>query len=146
MNTALAAGKRYTLIVVGTYPNYSVLTFEEPASGRERPTLALRSVADRAQRRVRQLPRFEPFGLQSTRERETRKRRDGFAGRERFELRRLRRSGSKPFTGGDLTLAGVNAFDKRNALPFHNASRFSLFLFDAKSGSASGPVFGSLDQ
>ena len=51
---------------------------------------------------------------------------------------------SKPI--GAFTLAQIDAFDSHNVLPFHAATRLSLFLFDAKSGSSIGPVFGSLDR
>ncbi|MGA2761437.1 MAG: hypothetical protein ABSF08_14090, partial [Candidatus Cybelea sp.] len=53
--------------------------------------------------------------------------------------------GKKAFSGDALTLEKVNAFDKDNALPFHNASRFSLFFYD-KVQASSGSVFGSLDK
>ena len=63
--------------------------------------------------------------------------------------------GSKPFTTCTtlnsqaqcrLPLSQVNSFDKKNVLPFHNASRLSLFLFDTSGSGSSGPVFGSLDR
>jgi hypothetical protein len=47
---------------------------------------------------------------------------------------------------GALTPAQIDSFDSRNVLPFHQAARLSLFLFDPKAGSRSGPVFGSLDR
>ncbi len=53
-------------------------------------------------------------------------------------------NGTQPIQNGNLTIADVNSFDRKNRLPFHKASRFSLFLFDA--GTSGGPVFGSLDQ
>jgi hypothetical protein len=40
----------------------------------------------------------------------------------------------------------IDSFDKKNVLPFHNASRLSLFLFDVSGSGSSGPVFGSLDR
>jgi hypothetical protein len=144
---ALAAGKQYTLIVVGTYPTYRVLAFEEPASSKGNVQLSLYEAsptvpsADFGSFRASSHSGFKARGSAQLGNVVTVSlgasvsNFGGYAGR-----------GSKPFTGGDLTVAGVNAFDKHNALPFHNASRFSLFLFDAKSGSASGPVFGSLDR
>lgn len=145
--TALAAGKQYTLILVGTYPKYSVLAFEEPARAKGNAQLSLYEAsptvpsADFGSFRASSHSGFKALGsarlgsVVTVSLGASVSNFGGYTGR-----------GSKPFTGGDLTLAGVNAFDKRNALPFHNALRFSLFLFDAKSGSASGPVFGSLDR
>ena len=40
-SASLSAGKDYTLILVGTYPNYRVLAFEEPASSKGKVQLSL---------------------------------------------------------------------------------------------------------
>ena len=142
---SLTGGKQYTLILVGTYPKYSVLAFEEPASSKAQLSLyeASPSVpsADFGSFRASSHSGFKALGsaklgnLVTVSLGTSVSNFGGYAGR-----------GNKPFTGGDLTLASVDTFDKHNELPFHTASRFSLFLFDAKSGSASGPVFGSLDR
>jgi hypothetical protein len=145
--TALAAGKQYTLILIGTYPKYIVLAFEEPASTKGNAQLSLYEAspsvpsADFGSFRASSHSGFKALGNAKLGNVVTVllgasvSNFGGYAGR-----------GAKPFTRGDLTLASVNTFDKHNELPFHAAARFSLFLFDAKSGSASGPVFGSLDR
>jgi hypothetical protein len=143
----LSAGKRYTLIVVGAYPHYSVLTFEEPASSKGKAQLSLYEASPAVP--SADFGSFTASSHSGFKELGSAKLGDvvtvslgakvsnfgGYAGR-----------GNKPFANGDVTLASVSTFDKHNVLPFHNASRFSLLLFDAKSGSSSGPVFGSLDQ
>jgi hypothetical protein len=154
---ALAGGKRYTLILVGSYPNYRVLAFEEPASLNGNAQLSLYEASP-------SVPKAD-FG--------------SFIASSRSGLKHLGSAtlgsvatvslgasvsnvggyvghGTKPFTCGqvvpcgEVTPASVNSFDKKNALPFHNATRLSLFLFDAKCRSSSGydcgPVFGSLDR
>ncbi len=143
----LVAGKQYTLIVLGSYPKYSVLAFEEPPSSKGNAQLSLYEAspsvpsADFGSFRASSHSGFKALGsakfgnLVTVPLGASVSNFGGYTGK-----------GSKPFTGGDLTLAGVNAFDKHNELPFHTASRFSLFLFDTKSGSTSGPVFGSLDR
>ena len=150
----LTAGKQYTLILVGTYPKYSVLEFEEPASSKGNAQLSLYEASPT-------VPRAD-FG--------------SFSASSQSDFKMLGSAtlgnvvtvslgasvsnfggyvgqGSKPFTCGsppvpcgEMTASQVDTFDKHNELPFHTASRFSLFLFDVKSGSASGPVFGSLDR
>ena len=140
--TALTSGKRYTLIVVGSYPNYSVLTFEEPSgSGAQLslyeasptvPQSAFGSFRASSHSDFKQLgsahlgtvatvslgARVSDFG--------------GYAG-----------PASAPI--GALTLKAIDPFDTRNVLPFHAAGRLSLFLFDPKAGTSIGPLFGSLD-
>jgi hypothetical protein len=143
----LSAGKRYTLIVVGSYPHYSVLTFEEPASSKGNAQLSLYEAspsvpsADFGSFNASSHSGFKQLGSAKLGDVVTVSlgagvsNFGGYAGH-----------GNKPFTNGDVTLASVNTFDRHNVLPFHNASRLSLLLFDAKPGSSSGPVFGSLDQ
>jgi hypothetical protein len=144
-STALAAGKQYTLILVGTYPKYRVLAFEEPASSKAQlslyeaspsvPSANFGSFDASSHSGYKALGSAKLGNVVTVSLGTSVSNFGGYAGR-----------GDKPFTGGALTLASVNTFDKHDELPFHNASRFSLFLFDAKSGSASGPVFGSLDR
>jgi Domain of unknown function (DUF4397) len=144
---ALTGGKRYTLVLVGTYPNYRVLTFEEPASTNAGGQLSFyeaspaEPAADFGSFTASSRSNFKALGHASLGEvasvslGKSVSNFGGYAGR-----------GTQPFTNGALTLANLDSFDKRNALPFHNASRLSLFLFDAKAGSSIGPVVGSLDQ
>lgn len=141
---ALAAGKRYTLIVVGTYPNYSVLTFEEPASSGD-AQLSLYEASPA-------MPQAE-FGSFSA---------SGHSGFKQLGSAKLGSVatvdlgksvsnfggyvGKPSATIGTATPQQLNAFDRHNVLPFHVAARLSLFLFDAKPSTAVGPVFGSLDK
>lgn len=144
---ALTAGEQYTLILVGTYPKYRVLAFEEPASSKGNAQLSLYEAspsvpsADFGSFRASSHSGFKSLGNAKLGNVVT-----VSLGASVSNLGGYAGQGDKPFTGGDLTLATVDTFDKHDELPFHNASRFSLFLFDAKSGSASGPVFGSLDR
>jgi hypothetical protein len=141
----LSAGKDYTLIVVGTYPKYRVLTFEEPPSSKGNAQLSLYEAspsvpsADFGSFIASSHSGFKELGsakFGSVVTVSLGARVSNFGG--------YTGQGDKPFTGGDLTLASVDTFDKHNVLPFHNASRFSLFVFDP--APTSGPVFGSLDR
>jgi hypothetical protein len=144
MTPMLMAGGRYSLVLVGTYPNYRVLAFTEPSNG-DGAWLSFYEAS--------------PMVPQSDFGRFAAKQRTGFQqlGNAKFGSlatvtlgKRVTNTGgyagptSKPL--GALTAAQINAFDRRNVLPFHQAARLSLFLFDPKSGSAQGPLFGSLDQ
>jgi hypothetical protein len=144
---ALTGGKRYTLVLVGAYPNYQVLTFEEPASDAANAQLSLyeaspaEPAADFGSFTASSRSNFTALGhaaLGNVATVSLSKRVTNFGG--------YAGHGTQPFSNGALTLANLDSFDKRNALPFHNASRLSLFLFDAKPGSSTGPVVGSLDQ
>lgn len=141
---ALSPGGRYTLVLVGSYPNYQVLAFSEPASGgnaqlslyEASPTV---TQSDFGSFRASSRSNFKRLGsakfgsVATVTVGKGVSNFGGYAGTQ-----------SAPF--GAFTLAQINSFDSRNVLPFHAASRLSLFLFDPKSGSASGPLFGSLDQ
>jgi hypothetical protein len=143
----LSGGKRYTLIVVGSYPNYQVLTFDEPASSKGNAQLSLYEAspaapaADFGSFSASSHSGFKQLGSAKLGEVVT-----VSLGAKVSNFGGYAGHGKKPFVRGDVTLAAVNAFDRDSALPFHNATRFSLMLFDAKSGSSSGPVFGSLDR
>lgn len=142
-SAALSPGKRYTLIVVGSYPSYKVLTFEEPAS------------TDKAQLSFYEASPTVPaaaFGRFDASTGSQFKQLGGESlgnvgtvslGAKALDIAGYVGSASSPI--GAVTPAQVNPFDRHNVLPFHNSSRLSLFLFDVKSGSAIGPVFGSLD-
>ena len=118
--------------MVGSYPRYSVLTFEEPASSKGKAQLSLYEAspsvpsADFGSYNASSHTGFKQLGSAKLGEVVTVSlgagvsNFGGYAGH-----------GNKPFTNGDVTLASVNTFDRHNVLPFHNASRLSLFLFDA---------------
>lgn len=143
--TALAAGKRYTLVVVGTYPSYSVLAFEEPANDSNAqlalyeaspsvPQTGFGSFRASSGSGFKQLGRAK-FGTLAT----------VSLGKRVTDFGGYAGSVSKPL--GALKLSQINSFDTKNVLPFHSATRLSLFLFDFKSGSPpNGPLFGVLDQ
>jgi hypothetical protein len=141
---SLSAGASYTLILVGTYPNYSVLAFTEPAKSTSAqlsfyeasPTVPQSAFGSfRASSRSE----YKQLGSAKLGEIETvtlGKRVSDFGGYVGSTTSRL----------GSFTPSQIDAFDTHNALPFHAVSRLSLFLFDPKSGSSIGPVFGSLDE
>jgi hypothetical protein len=144
-SASLSAGKDYTLILVGTYPNYRVLAFEEPASSKGKVQLSLYEAspavpsADFGSFSASSRKGFKQLGSAKFGEVVTLS-----LGANVSNFGGYTGKGKKPFARGKLTLAHVDTFDKHNVLPFHNASRFSLFLFDV--GASSGPVFGSLDR
>jgi hypothetical protein len=142
--TMLTAGKRYTLVVVGAYPSYSVLAFEEPknANGVQLsfyqaspsvPSADFGRFAASSRSNFTKLGSAH-FGSVAT----------VALGKSASNLGGYVGSSAAPL--GALTLKQINSFDRRDVLPFHQAARLSLFLFDPKPGSASGPVFGSLDR
>ncbi len=145
-SASLSPGGRYTLVVVGTYPNYNVLTFAEPknASGAQLSLYEASPAMPSAD--------FGSFDASSG----SNFKRLGSARLGNVVTVSLGGSvtnfggyvgtGTTPITHGTLTPAQVNAFDTANALPFDAAARFSLFLLDVKPGTAIGPVFGSLDK
>lgn len=142
--TALSAGKRYTLIVVGTYPAYSVLTFEEPASDgsaqlsfyEASPTVPQ---ADFGSFRASSHSDFTQLGSAKLGSVAT-----VTLGKSVSDIGGYAGQSSNPL--GTVTPSQIDAFDRHNALPFHAISRLSVFLYDPKGGSSIGPVFGSLDQ
>jgi hypothetical protein len=142
--TALSSGKRYTLIVVGTYPNYSVLAFAEPASNGAAqlslyeaspttPKSAFGSFRASSHSGFKQLGSAQ-FGVVAT----------VTVGKHVSDFGGYAGSPSAPI--GTFTPSQINSFDSHNVLPFHAVDRLSLFLFDVKSGSTVGPLFASLDQ
>ncbi len=143
-STALTAGNSYTLVVVGAYPNYSVLAFAEPktSSGAQmsfyEASPSVRS-ADFGSFRAATHSNFKKLGsaqlgnVATVALGNTVSNVGGYVG-----------NASAPL--GALTPHQIDPFDKRNLLPYHRAARLSLFLFDPKSGSTHGPVFGVLDR
>jgi hypothetical protein len=141
--TALKAGNRYTLVVVGAYPSYSVLAFEEPKSASVQLSFYEASPS---------VPSAE-FGrfAASSRSNFTKLGSAHFGSVTTVALGKSASNlggyvGSIAAPLGALTLKQIDSFDRRNVLPYHQADRLSLFLFDPKPGSASGPVIGSLDR
>jgi hypothetical protein len=149
--SALAAGKQYTIVLVGSYPNYKALAFEEPA-----PESHVSLSAYEASPAVPQIdfgsfhasgkPQYARLGSVSLGNVATVAIGDrvtnfgGYFGH-----------GTVPIVCGTtkcgaVTAQQVNPFDRSSALPFHAASRLSLFVIDAKPGESVGPVVGSLDQ
>jgi len=140
---SLTAGSRYTLIVVGAYPNYRVLAFGEPksTSGAQlsfyeaSPAVA---TADFGSFTASNHSNFKALGSAHLGNVVT----VGIGGHV---------ANFGGFVGpanapiGTLTPAQIDPFDAHNVLPFHRIGRLSLFLFDRKYASVA-PVFGSLDQ
>lgn len=138
----LKAGQNYTVAIVGSYPDYQVLAFEEPKSSGAQLSLyeASPSVPDID---------FGRFNASTG---------SGFTklgsahfgnvvtvslGASAADVGGYAGHGTTPLTNGKLIVSQVNGFDSQNVLPFHNAGRLSLFLLDAANNG--GPVFGSLD-
>ena len=147
-SSPLTGGKDYTLVLVGSYPHYRVLTFEEPAGSKTGTQLSLYEAspavpnADFGSFTASSQTNFKRLGSATLGSVATVSlggnvtNFGGYAGK-----------GTKAFSGGVVTPANIDSFDKHNALPFHNASRLSLFLFDSNpNGSTTGPLFGSLDR
>ena len=141
---SLSGGQKYTLIVVGSFPKYSVLVFEEPASTGKAmlsfyeaspsvPQAAFGSFDAASSSDFKQLGSGK-LGTVTTVSVGAKVRNfGGYVG-----------PASKPY--GSQTPAQINAYDRHNELPFHAIQRLSLFLFDTNTASSVGPVFGSLDR
>lgn len=140
---ALTSGKSYTVILIGAYPRYKVLTFEEPPAG-PNATLALYEAS----------PSFPSADFGSfTASTHSNFRKLGSAhfgnlvtvslGKNVADFGGYAGTGTNPLNNGALSLSSVDSLDTTNVLPFRNATRLSLFVFDP--GSSSGPVFGNLD-
>ncbi|MEO6836488.1 MAG: hypothetical protein ABI231_11380, partial [Candidatus Tumulicola sp.] len=140
----LAAGKRYTLALVGAYGAYRVLAFEEPQT--RGAALAVYAAspalpsADFGSFRASNRSNFKKlasvrFGNVAT----------VALGASVSNFGAYVGTGVTPVPNGAITVQSVDSFDSRNALPFHDGARLSLFLFDPRAGSSNGPVFGSLD-
>ena len=141
----LTAGKQYTIAVVGSYPHYKAIAFEDPAA-----TIS-------AQVTVYEVsPSYAnvDFGrFQASRHSNFQK--VGRAAYGSVVSASLARSVSnlggyvgknvRPFASGALTLAQVNSFDQRNVLPFNASGRLALFVFHPESPSDPPAVLGSLD-
>jgi hypothetical protein len=144
-STALAAGKSYTVILVGSYPKYTALTFEEPAPSAN-ATLALYEAspsfanADFGSFRVSTHSGFKKLGSAHFGSLVT-----VSLGKNVSDFGGYVGTGTNPLPSGALSLASVASLDTKNVLPFNDGGRLSLFVFDPAQGSVAGPVFGSLD-
>ena len=144
-SAALAAGKSYTVVLVGTYPKYSALTFAEPAPGAN-ATLALYEAspsfpnADFGSFRASTHSAFKKLGSARYGSLVT-----VLLGKDVSDFGGYVGTGANPLVKGALSLSSVASLDTKNVLPFNAAGRLSLFVFDPGQGSVSGPVFGSLD-
>jgi len=144
--STLGAGGRYTLILVGSYPNYQVLVFDEPP-----PTGTAQLSLYEASPTVPQ----SDFGTYNTHNGGDFKQL-GTAKLGQIVTVSLGSKvsniggyvGAKPCTPLNcISPKQINARDTNNVLPFYSASRLSLLLFDPNTGSGpKGPLFGSLDQ
>ena len=149
-SSALLPDKRYTLVVVGTYPTYSVLTFEEP-TGSTGAALSLYEASPSVPQATfgsfeassgSNLKQLGSAALGNVATVTLGKNVSNFGGYAATS------SCAKP-APNCLTPSQIDSFDAKNALPFHSAARLSLFLLDPKPGNPSGspgPLFGSLDQ
>jgi hypothetical protein len=142
-SSALSAGGRYTLVVVGTYPNYQVLTFAEPSGSGAQLSLYEASPSvpaiDFGSFKASTGSGFQKLGSAQLGTVST-----VALGKSVSDFGAYAGNGNTPVTNGALTMAQINSFDSHNVLPFHQAGRASLFFFDA--GNSKGPVFGSLDK
>jgi hypothetical protein len=143
MTPSLSAGTSYTLIVVGSYPTYSVLAFTEPASNGNAqlslyeaspsvPQTGFGSFVASTGGGFKQLGSAKYGSLVTVNLGKRVVNFGGYAGPSPSKI------------VGKFTPSQLNSFDSKNVLPFHSISRLSLFLFDASS--TAGPLFGSLDQ
>jgi hypothetical protein len=141
---ALTAGTTYTLIVVGSYPKYSVLAFPDPTTGSGAqlslyeasptvPQAAFGTFTASTKSNFKQRGSAKFGNVATVTIGKSVSNIGGYVGRPSNAL-------------GQLTLAQIDPHDKHNVLPFHVATRLSLFLLDPGTGSPSGPVFGNLDR
>ncbi len=144
-SAALAAGKSYTVVLVGTYPKYSALTFEEPAPAAN-ATLALYEAspsfpnADFGSFTVSTDSNFKKLGSAHFGNLAT-----VSLGKSVSDFGGYVGTGTRPLPNGTLPLSHVASLDTENVLPFNDAGRLSLFVLDAGQGSTGGPVFGNMD-
>lgn len=146
-NAPVAAGNSYTVILAGNYPKYTALVFEEPPASTN-ASLSLyeaspaRPSADFGRYKVSTNSNFAKLGRAHYGSVVT-----VSLGKSVVDFGGYVGNGNHPLFNGAIALSAVDSLDATNALPFNNAGRLSLFLFDPNSGGLpSGPVFGSLDQ
>jgi hypothetical protein len=145
-SSALESGKRYTVVLLGTYPNYRAIAYQEPDASSSAglsvyeaspaaPSVDFGKFVASSQSGFQRLGSVAFGNLVSVPLGKSVSNFGGYAGK-----------GTTPFPNGAVTLEDANSFDVRNVLPFHTATRLSLFIIDPKSGSSAGPVLGVLDQ
>jgi hypothetical protein len=142
---ALSAGKQYTIAVVGSYPIYKAIPFEDPATATTAQLTVYESSPSYANV---DFGRFQASSHSSFQKL-------GSAAYGSVVSVPLGKSVSnfggyigknvRPFGNAALTLAAVNSFDQRNVLPFNAAARLTLFVLDPSSPSDPPTVVGSLD-
>ncbi len=142
----LEGGKKYTIVLLGAYPDYRAVVYEDPpvsTSAQLSVYEASPSVpsADFGKFTASNQSNFVRLGSVTFGHVAT-----VAVGKSVADFGGYAGKGSKPFANGALTLEQVDSFDQRNVLPFHAANRLSLFVIDAKAGSTNGPVLGTLDQ
>ncbi|MBV8152968.1 MAG: hypothetical protein JOY98_00985 [Candidatus Eremiobacteraeota bacterium] len=143
---AFAAGSSYSVVLAGSYPHYHLLTFQEPKPSAG-ATLAVygaspsRPSADYGRFVASSGTGFKKLGAVRLGKLSTTS-----LGASVSNFGAYVGTGTTPITGGKITLRSVDSFDRRNALPFHNVGRISLFLLDSSGGSTAGPVFGIFDE
>ena len=141
---SLAAGKRYTLVVVGSYPKYQVLTFSEPASGSGAQLSLYEASPAVPQVAFGSFRASNHSGFQSRGTAKFGAVATVSLGAHVSDIGGYVGASSKPV--GEVTPAQLYSFDSKNVLPYQAFRRLSLFLFDSKPGTGVGPVFGSLDR
>ena len=141
----LTAGKQYTIAVVGSYPHYKAIAFEDPAATTS-AQITLYEVSpsfanvDFGRFRASTHSSFQKLGsaaygtVVSASLATKVSNLGGYVGKD-----------VRPFANGALTLAQVNSFDQRNVLPFNASGRLALFVFDPPSPFDPPTVLGSLD-
>ncbi|HEY3675204.1 MAG TPA: DUF4397 domain-containing protein [Candidatus Tumulicola sp.] len=142
---SLTAGKQYTIVLVGSYPNYKTIAFEDPSATTSAQLTVYEASPSYSNVDFGRFQASSRSGFQKL----------GSAAYGAVVSLSLAKSVSnfggyigkniKPFADGALTLAAVNSFDQRNVLPFNAATRMSLFVFDRQSPSDPPTVLGSLD-
>ncbi|HTU83422.1 MAG TPA: DUF4397 domain-containing protein [Candidatus Acidoferrales bacterium] len=146
----VAAGESYSIVLVGTYPHYKLLVFAEP--GAKGAALSVYEASPAAPQvtygRYRARPKacggtgtgYRALGAVHLGDVVTASLGPKVAGFGGYVGK-----GTTPMAGGSITPCGVDAFDARNALPFNNVARLSLFVLDPGPGTI-GPVIGNLDR
>lgn len=141
----LAGDKSYSIALIGSYPRYSLLTFEDTPAG---TGATLRVYEASPQMASVDFGRFRA-ATNSNYTKLGSVRLGALAnvalGSTVSDFGAYVGTGTTPVSGGSVTLQSVDSFDGRNVLPFHNASRLSLFVLDSSPGANAGPVFGVLD-
>jgi len=141
--TTLTDGGRYTIIIVGTYPNYKALAYPEPASSSDARVSLYAAAPPLSQTQFGSFRASTNSGYTQLGSARFGQVTTVSIGKSVSDFGAFAGPAGKPL--GTQTPEQINGFDVRNALPFHAIDRLSLFLF-AGSGSTPIQIFGSLDQ